>query len=146
DDAGEHPAPYTLVSADDVAAGRWKVNPAVAEALGLDPGSPARHLAPHPPRQCAAGRWKVTPAVAEALGLDPGYAARHLAHYTRRLAEGGKYDLTIWPYHAMLGGIGHALVSAVEEAVFFHGIARVSSPEFQVKGDNPLTEHYSMLG
>jgi nicotinamidase-related amidase len=46
----------------------------------------------------------------------------------------------------MLGGIGHALVAAVEEAVFFHGIARHSRPEFQVKGDNPLTEHYSMLG
>jgi nicotinamidase-related amidase len=112
DEHGNHPAPYTLVSADDVANGRWRVNAAVAEALGI--------------------------------GVD--YAARHLAHYTRRLAEGGKYDLTIWPYHAMLGGIGHALVSAVEEAVFFHGIARVSSPEFQVKGDNPLTEHYSMLG
>ena len=85
-------------------------------------------------------------AVAEALGLDPDYAERHLAHYTRRLADGGKYDLTIWPYHAMLGGIGHALVSAVEEAVFFHGVARYSQPDFQVKGDNPLTEHYSMLG
>ena len=46
----------------------------------------------------------------------------------------------------MLGGIGHALVPAVEEAVFFHGVARYSSPEFQMKGDNPLTEHYSMLG
>jgi len=46
----------------------------------------------------------------------------------------------------MLGGIGHALVSAVEEAVFFHGIARYSNPAFQVKGNNPLTEHYSMLG
>jgi nicotinamidase-related amidase len=112
DEHGDHPAPYTLVSADDVATGRWRVNAAVAEALGID--------------------------------LD--YAERHLAHYTRRLAEGGKYDLTIWPYHAMLGGIGHALVSAVEEAVFFHGIARHSRPEFQVKGDNPLTEHYSMLG
>jgi nicotinamidase-related amidase len=112
DEHGNHPAPYTLVSADDVANCRWRVNTAVSEALGI--------------------------------GVD--YAARHLAHYTRRLAEGGKYDLTIWPYHAMLGGIGHALVSAVEEAVFFHGIARVSSPEFQVKGDNPLTEHYSMLG
>ena len=112
DEDGNHPAPYTLVSAEDVASGRWTVNPAVAEALGLD--------------------------------LD--YAERHLAHYTRRLAEGGKYDLTIWPYHAMLGGIGHALVSAVDEAVFFHGIARHSRPEFQVKGDNPLTEHYSMLG
>ena len=112
DEDGNHPPPYTLVSADDVATGRWRMNTAVPEALGID--------------------------------VD--YAERHLAHYTRRLAEGGKYDLTIWPYHAMLGGIGHALVSAVEEAFFFHGIARRSQPEFQVKGDNPLTEHYSMLG
>jgi nicotinamidase-related amidase len=112
DDAGEHPPPYSLVSPEDVTSGQWRVNPAVAEALGLD--------------------------------LD--YAQRHLVHYTRALARGGKYDLTVWPYHAMLGGIGHALVSAVEEAVFFHGIARRTRPDFQVKGDNPLTEHYSMLG
>jgi nicotinamidase-related amidase len=91
-------------------------------------------------------RWRVNPAVAEALGMDPAYAERHLAHYTRRLAEGGKYDLTIWPYHAMLGGIGHALASALEEAIFFHSMARYSQPDFQVKGDHPLTEHYSMLG
>jgi nicotinamidase-related amidase len=112
DEEGNHPAPYSLISAEDVEAGRWRVNAAVADALGID--------------------------------VD--YAARHLAHYTRRLAEGGKYDLTIWPYHAMLGGIGHSLVSAVEEAIFFHGVARHSRPEFHVKGDNPLTEHYSMLG
>jgi nicotinamidase-related amidase len=112
DEHGNHPEPYTLVSAEDVKAGRWRMNTAVAEALGMD--------------------------------VD--YAERHLAHYTRRLAEGGKYNLTIWPYHAMLGSIGHALVSAVEEAVFFHGIARHSHPDFQVKGNNALTEHYSMLG
>jgi nicotinamidase-related amidase len=45
----------------------------------------------------------------------------------------------------MLGGIGHALVSAVEEAVFFHSIARHSQPDFQVKGGNPFTENYSVL-
>jgi nicotinamidase-related amidase len=112
DEQGEHPDPFTLVSFEDVESGRWRMNAAVARALGID--------------------------------VD--YAQRHLLHYARRLAEGGKYDLTIWPYHAMLGGIGHALVSALEEAVFFHGIARQSDPEFLVKGDNPLTEHYSMLG
>jgi nicotinamidase-related amidase len=112
DDDGNHPAPYTLVSAQDVESGRWRVNPVIAGALGI----------------------------------DRAYAERHLADYTRRLAAGGKYDLTIWPYHAMLGGIGHALVAAVEEAVFFHGIARRSRPDFRVKGDNPLTEHYSVLG
>jgi nicotinamidase-related amidase len=46
----------------------------------------------------------------------------------------------------MLGGVGHALVSAVEEAVFFHTVARLSQAELQVKGDDPWTEHYSALG
>jgi nicotinamidase-related amidase len=71
---------------------------------------------------------------------------RHLHHYVNELARGGKYELTVWPYHAMLGGIGHALVSALEEAIFFHAIARQSQPDFRVKGRHPLTEHYSMLG
>ncbi|MCZ0904712.1 isochorismatase, partial [Microcoleus sp. HI-ES] len=55
------------------------------------------------------------------------------------------YPLTIWPYHSMLGGIGHALVSAVEEAIFFHTIARNSQALFEIKGGNPLTENYSVL-
>ena len=112
DAAGNHPSPYTLVSADDVESGRWQVNPAAAESVGI----------------------------------DSEYAERVLRHYARQLEKGGKYELTIWPYHALLGGIGHALVSAVEEAFFFHGIARYSQPDFQVKGEHPLTEHYSMLG
>ena len=93
-----------------------------------------------------SGRWRVNPAAVESTGIEADYAQRQLLDYTRKLEESGKYDLTIWPYHAMLGGIGHALVSSVEEAVFFHTIARSSQPAFQVKGDNPLTEHYSMLG
>jgi nicotinamidase-related amidase len=76
---------------------------------------------------------------------DPDHQ-EHLLHYTRALEQGGKYQLTVWPYHAMLGGIGHALVSTVEEAIFFHSIARGSEVDFQVKGRNPLTEHYSVLG
>jgi nicotinamidase-related amidase len=112
DEQGNHPEPYTLVSAEDVESRRWRVNPAVCESLGL----------------------------------EPEYAARQLADYTRKLAAGGKYELTIWPYHSMLGGIGHALVSAVEEAFFFHGMARNSQPSFQIKGGEVLTEHYSILG
>ena len=109
--AGEHPAPLTLVSAEDVRDGAWSFNPAVAGALGI----------------------------------SPDYGQRFLQHYTERLHQTGKYDLTIGPFHAMLGGIGHALVSAVEEAVFFHSVARSVNPQFQVKGDNPFTENYSVL-
>jgi nicotinamidase-related amidase len=60
------------------------------------------------------GRWRFNPEVARGLGLDIEYGQRHLLNYTRRLQASGKYDLTVWPYHSMLGGIGHALVSAIE--------------------------------
>lgn len=109
---GDHPEPYTLISAADISDGKWKVNPDVCKSLGI----------------------------------DPVYAQNYLRHYTGKLKEGGKYNLTVWPYHAMLGGIGHALVSPLEEAIFFHSIARYSRIDFQIKGDHPLTEHYSVFG
>ncbi len=71
DAEGRPPEPFTTVSADDVAAGRWRVDAAAAEGLGL----------------------------------DPAYAEAHLRYYTDSLASGGKYGLTIWPFHAMRGGI-----------------------------------------
>lgn len=92
------------------------------------------------------GRWMFNPEVSDSLGIDPTDGQQHLVYYAGELKARGKYDLTIWPYHAMLGSIGHALVPAVEEAIFFHTIARKSQADFTVKGDNPLTEHYSALG
>jgi nicotinamidase-related amidase len=112
DGNGDHPAPFTLISADDVESGRWAVNPVVAEIVGR----------------------------------DLGYLERHLRHYTRTLEQGGKYNLTIWPFHALLGGAGHALVPAIEAAFFFHSVARRAQPRFEIKGQEPLTEHYSILG
>jgi nicotinamidase-related amidase len=93
-----------------------------------------------------SGRWSVDPEAAEILGFDGGRAAEHLRTYVDALAAGDKYDLTIWPFHAMLGGIGHALVSAIEEALFFHATTRRAQTRFEIKGRNPLTEHYSVLG
>lgn len=111
-DRGGHPAPFTLVSVEDLEKGVWKFNPALCDSLKI----------------------------------DAEYGQRHLLHYAKKLKEGRKYDLTVWPYHGMLGGIGHALVASVEEAIFFHSVARYSQPDFHVKGDRPLTEHYSVLG
>ncbi|MBW4575150.1 MAG: isochorismatase [Aphanothece sp. CMT-3BRIN-NPC111] len=92
------------------------------------------------------GTWKVNPAVAYSIA-DGNYSdlQKHALHYVQKLTDDGKYPLTVWPYHAMLGGIGHALVSAVEEAIFFHNIARNSQSLFEIKGSNPLTENYSVL-
>ncbi len=91
------------------------------------------------------GVWRFNTELCEVLDLEKKYAQSFLKYYVNRLKESGRYELTIWPYHAMLGGIGHALVSAVEEAVFFHSMARLNQPDYQVKGNNPLTENYSVL-
>ncbi len=109
---GEHPAPLSLISYQDVEQGRWRFNAAIAPILGI----------------------------------DAAYGQEHLLHYTKVLKEQGKYDLTIWPYHAMLGGIGHALVSSFEEAIFFHSIARQAQPAIETKGQLAISESYSAIG
>lgn len=90
------------------------------------------------------GKWRVNPAVAANLTTSHDLQ-EYALHYTKTLDDRGKYPLTIWPYHSMLGGIGHALVPAIEEACFFHTIARESQTRFELKGSNPLTENYSVL-
>ena len=114
--AGEHPAPMTMISYEEIEQGKWQVNPAVAKSLA--------------------------DAQAETKPLD---VAAFALHYAKELSSAQKYPLTIWPYHSMLGGVGHALVPAFEEACFFHNIARQSQTRIEIKGDNPLTENYSVL-
>lgn len=112
DEHGRHPAPFTLITYDEV----------------------------------VAGKWSVTPFLASALGINLVLAQRHLEYYCLELKKRGRYELTIWPYHGMIGGIGHALVSGLEEMAFFHSIARGAHIGIEPKGSNPLTENYSVLG
>lgn len=90
------------------------------------------------------GKWRVNETVAANLA-SPRDLQEYALHYTKTLQDRGKYPLTIWPYHSMLGGVGHALVPAIEEACFFHTVARQSQTHFELKGSNPLTENYSVL-
>jgi nicotinamidase-related amidase len=92
------------------------------------------------------GKWTFNPALAAQFDLAPEYGQQMMIHYAEELQKSGKYALTIWPYHAMLGGIGHALVPAVEEAVFFHTVARLANPDIVIKGETPFTENYSVIG
>jgi nicotinamidase-related amidase len=109
DQQGQHPAPYTEISVEEVERGVWRPNPSVAGSVG-----------------CSAEELE-----------------KHGLHYVRTLS--GRYPLMVWPYHSMLGGIGHALVSGVEEAIFFHSVARNARASFHIKGNNALTENYSAL-
>ena len=107
------------------------------------------HPAPYTdihPQELREGNWSFNPALAPNYGIAPEYGRQMMIHYAETLEKRGKYALTIWPYHAMLGGIGHALVPALDEAIFFHAIARLAQPEFEIKGDKPFTENYSAIG
>jgi nicotinamidase-related amidase len=106
DQEGRHPAPFTVISADDVRSGRW-IPQLRAEAF--------------PDMRAAC------------------------IEYCEALAAGGRYVLTIWPYHALLGGVSHALVPAMHEAALFHAVARRTDPTFEMKGRAAMTENYSVL-
>ncbi len=114
DERGNHPAPFSQISLEDIERGVWRVNPSVAGAALGDPN--------------------------KAMALQ-----HHALHYARELARRGKYSLTIWPYHVLLGSIEHALVPSIDQAIFFHTIARCSQSNPEIKGGNPLTENYSVL-
>lgn len=92
------------------------------------------------------GRWKFNPALAGQFDIAPEYGQQMMIHYAEELQKTGKYALTVWPYHGMLGGIGHALVSSVAEALFFHSVARLAQTDIVIKGDTPFTENYSVIG
>jgi nicotinamidase-related amidase len=106
DEQGRHPAPFTVISTDEVRKGRWRP---VLRAEGF-----------------------------------PGFEAA-AAEYCDQLEKSGRYVLTIWPYHALLGGASHALVPALMEAALFHAAARRAETVFEIKGRSAVTENYSVL-
>jgi len=107
DARGNNPPPFTVITTDDVRAGRWRPALPPAEFAGFG----------------------------EAAALE----------YCERLEASGRYVLTIWPYHALLGGASHALVPALMEAGLFHALARESETVFEIKGRSAVTESYSVL-
>lgn len=106
DAEGEHPAPFTVITAADVRQRRWR-------------------------------------PVLRVEGVKD--ARRFFLEYCERLEATGRYVLTIWPYHALLGGASHALMPALMEAALFHAVARREETHYAIKGRSPVTESYSVL-
>ena len=78
-------------------------------------------------------------------GGDVAWLAKQALFYCEELERAGKYTLYLWPPHCILGSDGHALVGSIQEARMFHSFARGSQSWAEVKGDNALTENYSVL-
>lgn len=111
---GNHPAMYTIITADAVEAGEWIPAPAATWA--------------------GYGNMMMANRV-----------RRHVIQYTRRLADRGRYPLIIWPQHAKLGNVEHALAPMLYEAVEWHAAARGTNPIYEIKGADIFFEMYSAL-
>lgn len=68
-----------------------------------------------------------------------------MVDYCEQLEASGKYALTIWPYHALLGGASHAINPGLMEACMFHSVARSVDIEFIMKGRSQFTENFSIF-
>mgnify|MGYP006288103459 FL=1 len=97
-------------------------------------GQPPAPLTAITAEEVRSGRWRPTQASAE-----------DALEYCERLEATGKYVLTIWPYHGLLGGVSHAVLPTLGEAVWFQGFCRRTQPRWIVKGRTPMTEMYSVL-
>ena len=73
--------------------------------------------------------------------LEPEWSAQ----YIWSLQQLGRSELTIWPYHCLIGSPGHCLDPDLLATVLWHSLARGIQPNWWMKGSIPGTEHYSIL-
>lgn len=99
DPEGNHPAPFMLITYQDIKAGKWR----------------------------------------------PLVAPVQSTNYVKELERQAKKQLTIWPYHVMIGSIGNALDPELWSAIIWHSLARRTQPTWLTKGSVPFTEHYSII-
>jgi nicotinamidase-related amidase len=95
--------------------------------------------------QYRAGEYEPSQSMVDVVGRPREWVRQQFVHYCQELERTGRSPLTIWPYHCLIGHAGHRLAGQVDEAVRFFGFARQVQPVPVLKGDNPLTEHYSVL-
>jgi nicotinamidase/pyrazinamidase len=80
-----------------------------------------------------AGMWKAL------------YEPEWSVYYVQTLEDQARKQLMIWPYHTLIGTVGHNLMPSLYEAVAFHASARSTQPHFVHKGSEPRTENYSIF-
>lgn len=122
-----HPAPFTIISAEDIRQGIWSPRC----DLGIPPHMFDLSIFPD------AGRVQN-----EQGNLD---LTKYCIEYASRLEATGRFQICVWPEHCLIGSNGHCMVDSVFQAVNEWSDLTGRSVEWVMKGQNPLTEMYSVL-
>ena len=64
--------------------------------------------------------------------------------YVEHLEKDGKKTLCIWTYHCIQGTSGCALENQFANMVYFHSVAKKSTVQRLVKGQDPMSEMYGI--
>ena len=65
--------------------------------------------------------------------------------YVRTLSANGRYPLCIWPTHCIIGTEGWTIPNSFAESLSKWCRERFKKVDYQVKGSNIFTEHYSVF-
>ena len=96
----------------------------------------------------AAGRHPDPFTVITSRDVDQGawkavYEPQWSVRYVHALEVDAKKQLMIWPYHTLLGTLGHSITPALYEAITYHSAARQSNPTLLTKG--AISENGTLL-
>lgn len=148
---GQHPAPFTVISSEDIRLKKWI------------PTSIPNNNSTTTSTSAAAGDF-VDKAIFAKGGTIPENLfssstssssssmdlTEYCAEYAHRLESSSnrKFSLTIWPEHCILGSVGHDIVDDVALAISAWKEEEVGTSrtvEYIQKGMNPYTEMYSAI-
>lgn len=65
--------------------------------------------------------------------------------YVKSLEEQSKKKLVIWPYHCIVGTVGHAIENQLMQIITFFELTRNSNVHKILKGSSKFTEHYGAI-
>jgi len=105
-------------------------------AFWVDPsGKPPAPFTQITHAEVVAGAWKAREPELQRWALE----------YTSSLEAGGRFTHIIWPYHCLLGTVGHAVSPALMPALEEWSEKRSRAITWVLKGQNNRTEMYSAL-
>lgn len=131
----EHPPPFTTISCTDIQNGKWKPRPNLKIPFGALNNVLDLNI-------LNDGRSKSDIIIDTEGNID---LLSYVIQYTKALESSGKFTLTIWPEHCLIGSQGHNIVPNIHNALQEWSLITGTSVEYVQKGENILTEMYSVL-
>ncbi len=117
---GHHPPAYTTITADEYRGGVYRANPDMALCL----------------EKADVAFW---------LKNEYEELNKLFIRYCETLEKTGRKKLYLWPNHCLVGSNGHRLPLLLETARLFHSYVRGARNAFLFKGENSLSEYYSIF-